>query len=310
MARSTMHPRFTSAALLLLLVAAGGCTPEPPEETHFGPQDLGGGDQDAGTQLDLGEGQAVVLPTVDGVWFHLEELALCIDFLTINEQLSWFYYITETEQTDSGMVHETWHACQMDVTPIFGLQTVVPRRLLDSVFPVETRNGMVSGTDVGSTYVSGLLMLLWGVDFEDPLYDPFPEDGDDPRIVDTDGDGHPGATVYIGPSCEAYQIERKRTVYQGSFVAPDRIEGQVVDRIQTRSIDSSQPLCGVDYATWPNESRSSFTRVRVDGQGGSVNLDADHDGRITCEEAMPYKDVLFQRLEADHRECELPDGSQ
>ena len=72
-------------------------------------------------------------------------------------------------------------------------------------------------------------------------------------------------------------------------------------------LGGSSEFCATGYDTRPNDVRSRFDRVRIDGQGGALNLDANDDGEITCDEVEPYVDALFELVLADEANCELGD---
>ena len=70
--------------------------------------------------------------------------------------------------------------------------------------------------------------------------------------------------------------------------------------------DASQAICKTPYQTRSNPSGSRFTRLRVDGRGGALNLDFDENGTVTCAEVLSRREAL---LESNFEILEVDDGS-
>jgi hypothetical protein len=302
---SALRPVVALAKALPLVALLGGCSVEAPTETRFGPQDVAGGGADAAHEL--GGGDASVLSTFDGTWLVWSQISTCVALGTIiQESMSRRLFLVEADYDESTrFVDETWTACTMELPAVFGAQTFATQALYDTAYPVTSTDGFVTGLQVGSGYVSGQLAELWGYETDDPYRDPPPVTADDPRITDTDGDGNPGATILVrgGGGCETFIVQRTLTTFEGIFVAPDQIDGMSVSHTHQYTVGATTPFCGSRYDSWSNDIRSAFTRLRVDGQGGSRNLDLDGDGRVTCAEVTPLIDTLFTRLTPDDDHC-------
>jgi hypothetical protein len=296
-------PRSAVLALSLGLLALACGPPETPGQTAFANQTVGGG-PDAG-QVDVVETQARVLPTMDGIWLQYNQVSTCVDIVFSEETFKRDLFLVETIQDDFGVLEEHWTACEIELSPVLGLQPSVTPALLSTSYPITTRGGLVSGTILGSGYVSAALAELWGLDLTDPVNEPLPDDPDDPSIVDSDRDGRPGATLVFGDFCESFVAQRTLTYYVGEYTAPDRIEGEAISGNKQLLIGATESLCEATYEVRSNHPRSSFVRIRVDGQGGSLDLDTDGDGEVECNEVIPYKDTLFERVEIDDRFCEV-----
>src|SRR5690606_14696021 len=74
--------------------------------------------------------------------------------------------------------------------------------------------------------------------------EPLPRDAADPRVVDADGDGHPGATLRLTiaglADGELYVVQRGHSTLAGRVVA----RGQAAGRIDVRLFE--QALLGAD----------------------------------------------------------------
>jgi hypothetical protein len=299
------RPTRPVTVALTFAAALAGCVPGDGPAGNFDAQDLGADD---GGPSDLGGDRAAErVPSADGVWLHYAQNQTCVDVLaTANfETYNRSYYIVTVEQDAFGILSESWENCQIELSPLLGLQPQVLPGLLDDLYPVVTGGGLINSTNIGEGYASGMVAEPWGIRFDDPVNDEFPTSADDPRIEDTDGDGNPGATLdFDEGSCLAFVAQRTSTLYRGEFVEFDRIEGSSVST-NRQLVLGSTGLCGTQYQVRTITDRNVFTRLRIDGQGGALDLDANEDGQITCSEVLPFKDVLFERVETNDCYCQL-----
>ena len=296
-----------------LAMVLGACAPtEGPSQTGFEDQvaDLG---VDVGSSSELTrDTEAQQVERLSGTWLQYSQLSSCVDVGSQSfDTYSRTIYLVDVEHDDFGVTRETWRGCDIDLTPLLNLQGVLKTENLETIFPVVTVGGLATSTAVGGGYASAPMAELWGLDLEDPVNDEFPSGPDDSRIIDSDGDGHPGATLVFGTNvCDAYLFQRTSTIYSGSFVAFDRIEGTAVSTTEQVIIDATTMFCKTRYDSRPNDSRNIFARQRVDGAGGSIDLDLDGDGEVTCSEVQgehenftPVTAALFDRIDLDDSVC-------
>ena len=312
-ARPHAHsPSVLTTSLLALWLSA--ChAPEPPESA-FSPQEsasTNGGETAGGEQLSAGaEAQE---PTYqerfNGTWAHYSQISTCVDIGSSLEQLNRSLYRVKVEELEHGGMIEEWEACEIDLTPVISVRAQVPEALRQSVYPMETRRGQVVGAPPLRHYMSGPMVELWGVRMDEPSVDPMPADAADDRIYDMDEDGEPAVTLKLGDTCQAYMVQRRVNSYYGALIEPGLIEGEALSVTEQLIIDASSPLCKTSYQTRSHPSRSHFRRARVDGTGGSLNLDQDGDGDVTCAELMMGRDLLFSQhfetQEVDDESCRL-----
>ena len=311
---------------LSVCAAIAACAPSAPESSAFDAQvfeeaDTGGFE---GSGL---ETNAETVPKLDGTWLQYQQMASCVDL----GQASWeivnrtLYIVNVIESDDGfGALTEEFTACDIELTEIFGLLPRVPDAILEHAFPFTTRQGMVTGTSEGFRYASGAVAELWGIAMDDPVADAFVSSDDcervegdpqgvtcaDERIFDMDQDGKPGVTLEFSV-CEAYVVQRTTNYLTGYFVKPDRIEGSLdggygggVGRSRQVILDATEALCRTEYEVRSNDDYSQWARQRIDGLGGALNLDADGDGAITCDEVLPYQALLFERRAGNDEHCE------
>ncbi len=115
-----------------------------------------------------------------------------------------------------------------------------------------------------------------GADLDDPAADPLPTSPDAPAVVDEDGDGHPGVTIAIEGmvSGELYLVQRGCDRFTGEVVSADRIRGTVDWESEQETLDSTSMFLGAKPPSrpHPDEQKSTFEMVRVDGQTNCEEL--------------------------------------
>jgi len=111
-----------------------------------------------------------------------------------------------------------------------------------------------------------------GVALANPATDPLPTDPADPRIVDADGDGHPGVTASISAGGGAltgdlYLARREIFAYDLAEQADGSLRGVVRDGSEQLVIDTTNEVFRTP-AQWiqdPDLSRSPIVLVPVEG---------------------------------------------
>ena len=246
---------------------------------------------------------------LDGYWVHYSQVSTCVAIGSSLEQINRSLYLIKVEQSEHGGLEETWEACQIDLTPVISVQARVPEALRQSVYPLHTQQGLFVGIPPQQVYHSGAVAEVWGIRFEYPLLDPMPNMTDDERIYDMDEDGEVGVTLYIGDTCLAYMTQRRITHYHGQMIAPDEITGEALSVTEQYIMEASAPICKTAYQTRSNPNRSHFSRIRIDGKGGAINLDQNQDGTIECTELLAQRGQIFpnrmQVMDVDHEACSL-----
>lgn len=311
------------------LLLVGACVPESGGEGLFDAQQLGRADVVDDGGLLPGEIEAVVVPELDGTWLHYHQMSTCVDvgqgsFELVNRTL----YIVETTESadDFGTLQESWTACDIELSPVLGLTPRLPEGQYTFGYPFTTEQGLVTGTAVGSRYASGAVAELWGLTMTEPVSEPMPSLADctrvpgspsavscaDDRVIDMDQDGLPGITLTFNDGvCQAFVVQRTTNYFQGEFVRPDRIEGNpsgpyggAVGYTGQVILDATTPLCTTTYSTRSNDAYSGWARQRIDGLGGSLDLDTNADGVIECDEVVDVAPSLFNRRPSNDVQCE------
>jgi hypothetical protein len=266
-------------------------------------------DPDAGEDAPDGEdpdqpgGQNLVdFTDMNGTWALARDFSTCVSVFGVAETRSYTLSLVQIEQTGS-VLRETHEVCSLKTTPVIGLETVVPEAVFRTSNPTVVE-GYVYGDRPGASYTSGPILAVWGIDLLDPLRDPLPEPSDplDPRIMDTDEDGMPGVTLKVGGSaCDLYVIQRDAASVTGILQADGSIEGGGAAYTQQVVLGATNPICGQRFETIPNPAQGYSKMVRVDRRG--INLDADGDGEVGCEELIAAQDRVISWRMPDENRC-------
>lgn len=97
---------------------------------------------------------------------------------------------------------------------------------------------------------------------------PLPKKTDDPSIVDSDGDGHPGATLHlvvpVFEPLELYVVQRGHQILRGHVVEPGRVEGGIeTEHFEQRVIGASPYFLKRSPKMKPDSKRSRFALTRA-----------------------------------------------
>lgn len=173
------------------------------------------------------------------------------------------------EQTQSGTeVSATGEMCFRDQIepPMALVDIVVPQRFIDAMSPI-VYTGTYEQVDGAWRYRVPDYWELEAVTLTDPDNEDLPSTPDDPRLVDIDGDGNPGATIVIRGVLqgELYASIKSRYGLDGAAVSADRIDGRI-DFFTTNITVSSDPpnlkdLTVSDFAD--PDLCASFTLVKI-----------------------------------------------
>ncbi len=131
--------------------------------------------------------------------------------------------------------------------------TVTDQEIDVSISDAATQAIEPVATPVEVTEVDGVLHVSRpatptpiGIEMADPANETLPDDPNDPRIFDADGDGHPGVTSTVRVSDELqgeiYLARREIFAYDLTQVDSDRLEGTITDSSEQLILGASNPL--------------------------------------------------------------------
>jgi hypothetical protein len=280
-----------------------GCMPERIEvEGFLDVGEVGRPDMGGGVEMGAGEKMGGVRPTgggLSGVWLMVHSQSSCV---LGAEQVATTDYLVRIEQQGSSLL-ERREVCAIALSPVLGTFVKVPAATRQSIQFIDLDRGFVTSTRVGGGYTSSTELSLWGVELDVPLTERLPTRADDERVVDADGDGHPGVSFDVGDGeCLRYSTQRQIIRYHGRLTSASQIDGGSVGMTEATVLGATATLCRLAPTIEPNDEHSVFRMVRVDGVAGSVNADVNGDGEVSCEEvAGMAAGVLPQRAPESDR---------
>ncbi len=293
----------------------GACQPQRVQSPIEAQILFGGGEGQGDTPLEFDAEDRLKAP--EGQWALFTEDHHCLTALDVtleNVVSTWFRVDIKdisgppAEDGEPRFIRETARMCKQEISPVLlGLVSNIPQDIPDSLDPVVTHSTLL-GEGAGDTYVSGLQLDLWGVRGvqED---DAMPDNADDERVFDQEGDGNPGATITLGEGgCSIYIVQRTTARRSGAIADASRIDGTFVGDLTQRVLDADNAFCKTENTLTDGGVPSRFVLMRVDGKSGSPDLDADSDGDVTCAEILAARGPLlasagFIRQERDDSVC-------
>ncbi|MCO4762222.1 MAG: hypothetical protein KC502_12000 [Myxococcales bacterium] len=293
--------RVAGLALIALLFGVlalfSACEPAPTDGVFPDRQTDAAGSGDA---LAAADG---VTPTDDpfvGTWAMATDWSVCVTVGSRIETRSRKLLVVNMTRKGHRLFEERT-VCQLGLTPIFGLKTVVPKAVLDSVGPLQVESRVVGEGSVEVAYSSAPEAQLMGVKMVNPVYDPMPAKGDaaDPRLTDPENDGKPGATFEVGGGCKLYVAQREVSSLMGRVVSPGRIEGGGVHATEQVVFGSSTAICGQPFATFSNTPHHRFVLQRL----AKGQWDDNNNGQLDCAELVAHQGEFVTWRDPDNSRC-------
>ena len=187
--------------------------------------------------------QEALAEKLEGLYAHLDLVAY-VDPLPVGEMRSIIvtYGLTQLERVNGELISKETFCSARQVTNL-PMKTSVSDAFTQAIQPPTT--------PVEFYDVDGICHIIRpetptpiGIRLDDPL-EPLPQDRQDPRISDDDGDGKPGVSVDIkvGPVRGRLYIARREIFsYDYSLKADGHLEGVVRDRSEQLILGSSWPV--------------------------------------------------------------------
>ena len=236
-----------------------------------------------------------------GQWAMVAEWSTCVTVIDEIETRAWRLLKVDTVHAANGL-HEIRTLCELRLTPILGLATIVPQPLIDAHPQMKVESFVLGGDEVGAVYQGGPEVQRFGINLTSPLTEAMPtkEQTDDPRLEDSENDGKPGATFTVGPSCAIHIAQREVSGLQGTIVAKGRIEGGGIHQTEQVVFGSTKAICGQSFSTRANDGHNRFVMIRAEG------FDDDGDGNVTCAELRAHGDEIAPQSKANDASCVAP----
>ncbi len=280
--------RIISIVVGLVASEFFACQAPIPQKGRFPDQGVYSYDEDA-TKLDISSGSKSTSGRlhIGGTWATLSKISVCEMTLgrvvEVNNYSVYLVHFVQQKDGSPWRVKEVRTKCIMKQTPILGVRTVYPKGLVESLNPGSVM-GIFGGEKKGSIYLEEPYAEIWGARLKDPMNDPLPNSKDDPRVIDSDHDGHIGATMILSQICKVFVTQRSIVRMKCKIKSSTRIECTGKTHVQVNRLDATDPFCLSKDHIMDNSKYSFLMFQRIDGKDGSINLDLNHDGKITCKE--------------------------
>ncbi len=167
------------------------------------------------------------------------------------------------------------------------VRTEIPDAFMASLDP-SPRVATVRETDDGIVFEQEEYVEVRGAILDRPGVDALPDDPQDPRVIDQDGDGHPGMTVRVTilgmVRGEIYVVQRVRYRLHGHVVNAERIEGRIAWDDEQSILAATHALLRVDAPASPDPEPTAhrFVMLRADPSWDCATL-REHVASIVGE---------------------------
>jgi hypothetical protein len=198
--------------------------------------------------------------------------------------------LVEVRPASGGRFTQHHRVCDVRVENSSAVQTTVPRAFVEALaprsYPVELNGGSARWhyrADLGLDAIGFDPRSTGGA---------LPAGPRAPGVIDSDGDGNPGATIEIRVPvvgrARLFIAQRTHLVLQATASSPDRVEGQVDIRLMEQRTFGAEP--GILRHTpdiRPDPQRSGFTLVRLPDQFGCSDLRRHAHSLFPSDQTVP-----------------------
>jgi hypothetical protein len=213
-----------------------------------------------------------VWPDLSGDWAVVQKLVATahlpvVGGITIDTVIGSVTHIT---QSGSQLILQD-HYGFTDARPSSPLfRTNIADEVMESIAP-QPRTARLVLTDCDFRFVQDLYTEVRGAVLQDSVDDPLPTEVDDPRVIDLEGDGHPGMTIQASIlglfTGEGYAVQRYRYRLDGTVLNGDTVVGFIDWTSEQNMLAATNPLFMEAFtsSTDPDPAKHRFVMVRTDG---------------------------------------------
>ncbi len=211
-------------------------------------------------------------PDLEGEWATVQVLIATADLpilgsVTIQTVIGALTHIT---QSGSRLTLQDRY-CFTHATPSSWLfRTQITDPVMQSISPPH-REVTLRLEDCDVRFEQDWYTELRGATLANPESDALPSVSSDPRVVDLDGDGHPGITIQASilglMNGECYAVQRYRYRLDGTVFDANTIVGYVDWSSEQNVLDATHALFMEPFTdgTYPDPSVHRFLMIRTDG---------------------------------------------
>lgn len=176
--------------------------------------------------------------------------------------------IATLRQSDDGSVVMERTVCHAELLSAKeAVRSTIDQAFLRQLYS-DTRNGTIKIYDGVASLDFPDVYYVAGAELENPGEDALPEDPNDPRVIDADGDGKPGMTIKVEgiASGEIYMAQRITSSWHSTTVSPTGIEGRIEWREERGMLGATSGRLEQKRDSWVTEdvSENRFTLIPVE----------------------------------------------
>ena len=225
----------------------------------------------AAPALDLSAQQSeeAALPDMTGRWAQMQyttsisEIPIVGDVTGVTTSL----LLLEVTQ-DGGAVAIKETVCDITITTTAKrVETIIPRAFQKAASGTTRKATLSRGTDGVIGFVEKPKTVVLGAKLK-KRSDALPEEPDDERVLDADGDGHPGLTVKVKGLIDGdiYVVQRGWNKLTGAMSDEDSIFGSITWSSEQTVLDASSFMLKSNPTSKPDSSakKNYFKMKRVD----------------------------------------------
>lgn len=165
---------------------------------------------------------------------------------------------------EPGTLALTMRICEVRIERERDLVTTeIPPSFVEALAPIE-RVAMIDG----DRFEADWFVELRAVELDDPANDALPTEGDDPRVIDLDADGHPGLTARVSGLVdgEVYLVQRTTTRLTGRTNGLGLLDGLLGWTAEESVVGADDPLLedGAPFEADDDPSASVFLSTRLE----------------------------------------------
>jgi hypothetical protein len=218
-----------------------------------------------------GAGAESSWPDLSGDWAMVQVLVATANLpvvggITIDTTVGAMTHIT---QSGSRLILQDRY-CFTDAAPSTALfKTNIADSVMESIRPAPREASLIP-SDCDLRFVQDWYTEIRGAVLDSPTTDPLPTDPEDPRVIDLEGDGHPGMTIQASIlglfTGEGYAVQRYRYRLDGTILNPDIIVGFIDWTSEQVLLAATNPLFMETFTdgTDPDPTKHRFVMVRAD----------------------------------------------
>lgn len=216
-------------------------------------------------------GSATIWPDLSGEWATAQVLVATANLpvvgaLRIDTTVGAITHIT---QSGSSLILQDRY-CFTDASPsTFLFRTNIADVVMQSIQP-EPRVATLVLDACDFRFTQDWYTEVRGSILEDPNNEPLPIDPEDPRLVDLEGDGHPGMTIQASIlglfRGEGYAVQRYRYRLEGTVFNANTIIGFIDWTSEQSVVAATNSLFMEPFsdATDPDPTKHQFVMIRID----------------------------------------------